>query len=71
MPQRKKKNPAKDEKGESLYESALSAVRARTLEETARATGLPFQWLRKFRSGTIKNPGVQRIETILTTFGLL
>lgn len=54
--------------GLSLYQNALDISRRETLETLARKTGLPFSWLRKFRAGQIKSPGVQRVEKILTAF---
>ena len=48
-----------------LYEKALAAVKAVTLEEAYTLTRLKISYLKKFRAGRIPNPSVQKIERIL------
>ena len=55
---------------ETLMRQAKSLVMSETLDELRARTGIPSSWLRKFRRGEIKNPGVNRIEKILTSFGV-
>ena len=48
-----------------LYDKALEALNSVSLEEAFILTGLKFSYLKKFRSGKIKNPSVQKVERIL------
>jgi hypothetical protein len=51
-----------------LFARALSVARSEKLETLVILTRLPLAWLRKFRAGSIRNPSVNRIETLLKTF---
>lgn len=51
-------------------EQAKELVMSETLDKIRERTGLPSSWLRKFRRGEICNPSVNRIEKILTSFGV-
>lgn len=51
-------------------DQALQLSNSLTLDELRDKTNIPSSWLRKFRGGRIKNPGVERIERILTAFGV-
>lgn len=45
---------------------ALLIEDKRPLPEIYKASGIPFYWLRKFRSGEIKSPNVNRVEFLHT-----
>lgn len=65
-----KKNQVKtDSPPGVLFSKALKLAKGETLEVLYTETRLPFSWLRKFRAGEIKNPSVNRIETLLKAFG--
>jgi transcriptional regulator with XRE-family HTH domain len=66
MPKRKHKNT---EPAGELYSRALILAKGETLEALFTRSGLPLSWLRKFRAGEIANPSVNRVETILKSFG--
>lgn len=53
----------------ALYSKAITVAKGETLEVLYTRTHLPLSWLRKFRAGEIKNPSVNRIETLLNAFG--
>ena len=61
----------KNKQQSRLYADALLLAKGETLEVLFTKTELPISWLRKFRAGQIPNPSVQRIETLLTSFGYL
>jgi transcriptional regulator with XRE-family HTH domain len=70
MPNRKKKISVMDAfPPGALFSNALRIAKKNTLESLYDKTGLPLSWLRKFRAGEIKNPSVNRIETLLKAFG--
>lgn len=54
-----------------LFSDALTLAKGETLEVLYTRTGLPLSWLRKFRAGEISNPSVNRVETLLKSFGYL
>lgn len=51
-----------------LRDRAIRYVRQRkgNLPALSRETGLDYNWLRKFADGLIVDPGVNKIETLLT-----
>jgi hypothetical protein len=73
MPARKRKmkkiRSSPDSPPGDLYSRAFAAANSETLEVLYNRTRLPLSWLRKFRTGEIKNPSVNRIETLLKAFG--
>lgn len=50
----------------SLLEQTLMLMKHRkmTLPELAIASNLPFYWLRKFASNEIKDPSVNKVQTL-------
>lgn len=51
---------------ESLLQRTLRLLREdrRSIAQLHKDTGLEYHWLRKVRSGEIRNPGVERIEQL-------
>ena len=64
MPTDKKK--LKEISYSRIYTKAYQLARENTLETLYEKTKLPISWLRKFRSGAIKNPSVNTIEKLIT-----
>ncbi len=53
------------EQGSLMSEThRLLKARSQTLPEISSGTGIPFYWLRKFISGEIDNPSVNRIQKL-------
>jgi len=69
--QNRKKNFKQSLPPGKFFSDALKVARDNSIEDLVIMTKLPLSWLRKFRAGEITNPSVNRIEHILSTFGLL
>lgn len=50
----------------SLHQRTLELLRqsGKSLPILYKETGIPFFWLRKFSSGVIKNPSVNRVQAL-------
>lgn len=59
--------PLFDQPG-ALLRKAQDITAAFTVDEIHDKTGIPTAWLRKFKAGQIKNPGVNRIEFLVSSY---
>ncbi|AZF88181.1 DNA-binding domain protein [Microcystis phage Me-ZS1] len=48
----------------TLYQKTQGLLRGRKLLDVHKESGIPFYWLRKFASGSIREPSVNRVQAL-------